>query len=92
MVAMTVSVGGFIFAIRGVVRHRLRWANLLCVVGSIFNLIVVLIASQVWGSKTHLIDRLERDSGWLLGFVCLAPFIAVLLAVGLLIRAKLRRG
>lgn len=91
-IAFALSVAGTIFATRGVVRDRFRWSNRLCILGSILNLIVVLVASLVWGSETHLIDRLERDSGWLLGFVCIAPFVALFLVLGLLVWASVRRG
>ena len=91
-VAMTVSVVGALFAITGIIRHHFRWSNLPCIIGLVCNLVVVLIAWQVWGSKTHVIDKLERGAGWILGFICFAPLIALFLVLGVLVWAGLRRG
>ena len=87
VLALSVSALGIYLALIGFrTRDQVNpiWPCVACVVGITTNSLVFLIALTLLPQNSkHVIDRLEHSAGTLLGFICFAPFVSVLLIIGI---------
>jgi hypothetical protein len=85
MIAGLVSAFGGGLAIAGLIRHRSAASRTTLVISLVLNLLVLLLGLAVSGSNTHVIDQLEKSAPLVLGLICVAPFAALVLALGMLV-------